>query len=221
MELLSGIDGDHLDAERADGVVVAVARPSRRDDLGPQAGKVRQLLNSFGVASRQAGRSGVGESGGTTGGDDGRFALNQLREPLADAFHQLVNVDREVRCLFHGLLDLRQRKQATIHRDGGGQVDERPDADATVDIGTGGLTSSRGCYGRSGGTEQAGGCETTIAKDVSARRQAAGPLGLGSHTGNSLGRWITFRGQRSTLGRRKKTGCCFVFANTLLCGRQR
>ena len=141
----AGVDGgvqpvfafhlDNLRSQHADGVVVNVARIARGDDLVPETGEIGETVDLFGVAAGNGRRSGVRQGGGAATGHDPGLGPGELRQSLADPFHQLVDMHEVFRGFQHGGLDFRWRERSAENGEGALAVDEGPHADRLIEIG--------------------------------------------------------------------------------------
>jgi hypothetical protein len=138
LEFLGGIDGNHLDADIAYGVVIHATRRSRRHDFGlvqtPQVGYAKQLL---GITACHAGSRDVLESSGATRRDHSPFRTGQLSQPVANRIRQFVQLDEVLRRRIHRGAHFGQFDRCSDDREGAPAIDDRVDADRLVDFGSG------------------------------------------------------------------------------------
>ena len=111
---------------------------------------------AVGVAAGDAGGGGVGQRGGASGSDDAPLGAGELGEALADALHQLVDLDVLAGGGFLGGADLGQLERAADDGEGAAAVDERAHADGAVDVGTDAQGAGVGGGGAGGGAKESG-----------------------------------------------------------------
>ena len=104
------------------------------NDFVFEAGEVREAMNLFRIATRQAGGGGVGQGGRAASRDDGGFGTCDFWETLADRLHQLVDVNEVPRCLLHRLAAFRQHERSAEHPEHAFRIDHGPHTDRLVHV---------------------------------------------------------------------------------------
>ena len=106
--------------------------------------EVRDADVEVGVAAGDAGGGGVGERGRAARGDQPPLRAGQRGQAAADGLRQLVEVHVVLGGGRHGLAHLGQHRGAADDRERAAGVDDRPDADRLVDVGTDAQAHPRG-----------------------------------------------------------------------------
>ncbi len=135
LQRLRRLDLDDLHADGANRRVVDVARVRRDDDFVPgEALEVGNADVQIGIAAGHARGRRVRHRRRAAGADHAPLGAGQLREPLADRRHQLVQL--RVLLVRRALrrAHLRQLDRAADDRQRAAAVDQRADADRFVDV---------------------------------------------------------------------------------------
>ena len=114
------------------------------------------------------------DRGSASGGHDAPLGLGQLGEALADAVHQLIQMNVVAGSLVHGALHFRKRLRARDNGERSPAIDDWPDANRFIDV-RADLESACGVGGGSGLRATArqkpeGGKESALAEKFSAGR---------------------------------------------------
>ena len=117
-------------------MVVNIAGIFRHDNFVLEPLQVGQALHPFGIRASNACSRGVGNCSGTPRGDNSPFRFSDLRQALANTFHQLVHLDVVPGSLFHSLLHFRKALRAGDDGEGALAIYDRADADGFVDART-------------------------------------------------------------------------------------
>ena len=122
-----------LCAGQPDGAVERAA-PAVHDDFVLEAGGVGELPDLGGIGSGHARRGGRGHGACRARGHHAGFRARKLREPPAGRVLQLEDIDEMLRGGLLGGADFRQLERAAQIGPGAAAIDERPHADARIDI---------------------------------------------------------------------------------------
>ena len=133
VQLLAGLDGDHLRPRQQDLRLVARAVARLLDHLEGQAGRVRQLGDLLRVALGHGGGGGHGDRGGRSRGHHRRGNADELGDPGAGLLLQVGDAHEVPRGLLHRPDDLRRHQRPAEHGHRAHAVDDGLHAEARVD----------------------------------------------------------------------------------------
>src|SRR5882724_7266912 len=128
-------------------MVVDIAGIFRHDNLVLEPLQVGQALHPFGIRASNACSRGVGNCSRTPRGDNSPFRFGDLRQALANSFHQFVHLHVVPGSLIHSLLHLRKALRAGDDGEGALAIYDRADADGFVDTRTN-IKIVRACFRR-------------------------------------------------------------------------